>query len=310
MDYGMNSSVKRRPLPSKKVLILPGGGVFGVIISGFLKGYDPLGSIGGSINIDAVGGTSVGSILACMYGAGLSFGTVHDKLCEGIPDIFRTSWFNRNGVWGPRHDAAVLERWLERYLMVPFGVLKPAIFCTSIELASSKIKVFVNFAEHDDLRLPAWQVARASSAAPTYFSPFDCKGTAYVDGGLFENIPVVSTCCGIRSKMDIALDQQDVFVIGTGIRGGGKYKPCDMAGWGLLSWSQPMVEMLTRSNEMSSAFIGRQLQLRGLKIFNPIALEDEWAMNQPGIVPRLLDLVSQNQSAFNKEFSAWLTRKA
>jgi len=37
--------------------------------------------------------------------------------------------------------------------------------------------------------IPIWQVARATSAAPTYFKPMRIRGKDYIDGGLLNNNP-------------------------------------------------------------------------------------------------------------------------
>lgn len=291
----------------KKIIILPGGGVKGIISSSLLAGYNPLGTIQHCCT--TVGSTSVGTILACLYGVGMTFGDVNKKMIEAIPSIFATKWWNPYGVWGPMHDATVLEAFLRKYVSLPFGDLSTEMFCTAINFATGKVKVFDNITKYDDIGLMAWKVARASSSAPTYFAPFDCESTAYIDGGLFENIPAMATCMGLHSKCDTPFEEMDVFIIGTGQQQSTTMDLAEMKSWGIKNWSSPMVEMLTKSNEMSSVFLTQQLPLYGLHYFNPVVLESGWKMNDPKLVPRLLEMTAEHQADFNKEFGAWINKK-
>lgn len=288
-----------------KVLILPGGGVFAMITAQFLAGYAKEGCVQELARV--VGGTSAGGILALLYGRGMEFGTVRDLFREALPKIFAKSWCNPFGLFGPLHDATVIEAFLQKYLTLPFGDLTPSIIITSIDFLNHKIKVFDNIVKRDDITLPTWHLARATSAAPTYFKPFDCNTMAYVDGGLFENIPLMTTVMAVKSKMGISPEKLDVFVIGTGNHPVPVEIPARMATWGLKSWAAPMLDSLTESNEMASVFWATHCGA-ALTVYNPITLEPHWKMNDPSLVDKLINLAAAHQTDFNLRFDEWVHR--
>jgi len=289
-----------------KVLILPGGGVFCTITSQLLAEYGRERCVQEMAQV--VGGNSGGGILSLLYGRGMEFGTVRDLMRDALPSIFAKSWYNPWGIFGPIHDAAIIEKFLQKHLALPFGDLTPKIIVPAIDFQHRKVKVFDNITKQDDIKLPSWHVARATSAAPTYFKPFDCQKTAYIDGGLFENVPLLTTIMAIKSKMGVLPDKLDVFVIGTGVGAPSDIIPPQVASWGLRSWASPMIDSLTTSNEMASIFWAKQLGLRQLTVFNPIVLERGWKMNDPSLVNKLIDLASSHQAEFNRVFGEWEAR--
>ena len=71
------------------------------------------------------------------------------------------------------------------------GAEKPYLFRTYKNLHKSKDREERNLDRNPDLAhdIPIWQVARATSAAPTYFKPPIIDGLEYVDGGFGANNP-------------------------------------------------------------------------------------------------------------------------
>ena len=65
--------------------------------------------------------------------------------------------------------------------------------------------------------VPIWQVARATSAAPTYFKPMTIDGRQYLDGGFGSNNPVVEIYDEIRRMNNHAKKCVRILIsIGTG----------------------------------------------------------------------------------------------
>ena len=71
------------------------------------------------------------------------------------------------------------------------GVDKPYLFRTYKNLHKSRDQNDENPDRNPDMAhdIPIWQVARATSAAPTYFKPVVIDGLEYIDGGFGANNP-------------------------------------------------------------------------------------------------------------------------
>ncbi len=96
------------------------------------------------------------------------------------------------------------------------------------------------------------QVARATSAAPTYFEPAKLEGEgpadyyALVDGGVFANNPAM--CAYVEARRILEAEgaaASDVLVVslGTGqLTDRLRYE--EAAGWGLLGWARPLIDVV------------------------------------------------------------------
>jgi predicted acylesterase/phospholipase RssA len=90
-----------------------------------------------------------------------------------------------------------------------------------------------------------WQVARATSAAPTYFEPFkieiDTHAHYYslIDGGVFANNPAM--CAYVEAKM-MYPDADDFILVSIGTGELVQRLPHDEAdSWGLAQWARPLL---------------------------------------------------------------------
>jgi hypothetical protein len=151
---------------------------------------------------DCVGGTSTGAIIA----AGLARGMSARELLEFYrgfgQDVFRKrDFFER---WKSLYDNGPLERKLREFFRAPDDLRPEFLRCLLIVVTrnattdsawpiSSNPWAKYNYPTRSDcnLRIPLWQLVRASTAAPVYFAPEvvpwdprDPKKTfVFVDGG-------------------------------------------------------------------------------------------------------------------------------
>jgi patatin-like phospholipase/acyl hydrolase len=101
----------------------------------------------------------------------------------------------------------------------------------------------------------SYQAAMATSAAPTYFKPyndvFSIRGSerySLIDGGVFANNPtaiaIVQAMKSYQDEHNQKLDLNDILVvsIGTGYTKP-RYDFKDVQNWGLLNWSKPIISI-------------------------------------------------------------------
>jgi len=194
----------------KRMLALDGGGIMGVITLQFLKRMEdqlrPLSGRGERFRLcdffDYIGGTSTGAIIA----SGLAIGKSVDELIRFYDESGRIMFTKASGyrrLWYAYHSGP-----LEKKLKEVIGIKSVLEMQQKGELKSLLLVVLRNAttdspwpiatnpkAKYNDpaspdcnMKLPLWQLVRASTAAPTFFKPETIKvGTQefqFVDGAV------------------------------------------------------------------------------------------------------------------------------
>lgn len=176
----------------KRILVLPGGGVKGRRTIEVLKYIEA--STGKPVAelFDVVAGTSTGALMALALTmenplSAVQLAALYDEQCQHI--FSSGAWFkvkNLFGGAGPKYDASILESILKK----TFG---------SAQVGSKAIVYTFNTTTFELQRIKAglgwqcWEAARASSAAPTYFAPFEHNAQVFWDGGMCDNNPALTS---------------------------------------------------------------------------------------------------------------------
>lgn len=139
---------------------------------------------------DYFAGTSVGGIIALILANG---GTAADTLeffNQDGPKIFGTEHLlDPGGIRIPRYDPAAIENVLMTRLgTATLNKLSKPVFVPAFELYSYAPYFFFSGMSEDH---PAWMVARATSAAETYFPAFAMGDKLFWDGGTGCNNPAL-----------------------------------------------------------------------------------------------------------------------
>ena len=99
---------------AKKLLLINGGGQFGIIPAFFLsrlKGFDF------REKIDCLSGSSIGGILAAAYAAGADPREIFDIFPAGCKEIFKKRiWARMNPLTSPTYDNEALLKFIEQYV--------------------------------------------------------------------------------------------------------------------------------------------------------------------------------------------------
>ena len=97
------------------------------------------------------------------------------------------------------------------------GVEQPYLFRTYKNLRTSESPHILDRNPGPAHDIPIWQVARATSAAPTYFKPAKIQGVKYLDGGFGANNPCAEIFEEVRTmNNDTATCTNVILSIGTG----------------------------------------------------------------------------------------------
>lgn len=226
---------ERQPWPKDtlfKILALDGGGIRGLYTAEFLRLCELTFGRGARLAnyFDMISGTSTGGIIALGLGLGISTPEIVGfyegdgrKIFPPLPD----GWFAKKlrflrAARRPtlNHDeleAAIKRRFGERVLGdAATRLVIPAFMMPKTEIAVFKTDHHRDF-RHDHAT-PVWQVARATSAAPTYLKGLEHSesGKIFIDGGLWANNPTMIALVDAISAYDISLDQIRILSIGTG----------------------------------------------------------------------------------------------
>lgn len=250
-----------------RVLSIDGGGIRGIIPALVLAELEERTGRPTSDLFDFIAGTSTGGILACALTrpadpAGASAGPrfsareIVDIYVEEGPAIFDRSILKRiesaDGYLDERYDDDGLNAALERFLgATRLAEARTDIMVTAYELEARFAFFFRSSRARND---PTYDfamsdVARATSAAPTYFEPAavtDRAGSrtyALVDGGVFATNPAMCALADVVPGANHAPGVDLLLSLGTGEL----TRPIHLAdarGWGRLEWAPRIVDVV------------------------------------------------------------------
>ncbi|MEO8589561.1 MAG: CBASS cGAMP-activated phospholipase [Flavobacteriales bacterium] len=227
-------------MPDKKftVLSIDGGGIRGILAAEFLAEMEArLQQDGKSPRLrehfDLICGTSTGSIIALALALDIPAQTIVDLYRNNARAIFCKRSFG--WIWS-KYRSRALEALVRKTFQGEDKTdprlidLKTRVCIPAYDLLAATTRVFKTPHHpqfHIDLHIPAYMVAMASSAAPTYFNPysssyanlqsgaetpFDLK----VDGGIFANNPSLIGLTEAHRGLGHKLEEIRLLSIGTG----------------------------------------------------------------------------------------------
>ena len=253
-----------------RILSIDGGGIRGIIPGQIIAvlekriqelSNNPDARI--SDYFDLIAGTSTGGILTCAYLIPENGGTrpkfnadqVVDLYMENGDEIFEIPFFHKvktmGGVTDEKYPSDGIEETLEDY----FGstklseLLKPCLI-TAYDIKRRKGHFFTQQDAHD----PAYDfyvkdVARATSAAPTYFECAKVKSMSNVnypliDGGVFVNNPTLCAYSEARNLNEKpTAKQMAILSLGTGFTKK-HYSYKQAKDWGMVEWIKPLIDIM------------------------------------------------------------------
>jgi hypothetical protein len=134
------------------------------------------------------------------------------------------------------------------------------------------------------------------------------RKSVLIDGGVLENIPVVTTYTTLRSELGIEAKDIDMFIIGTG----DDYKCCDvdtegMNKWNLIDWlTKFLIPYVTEANELTSVYWGALFGFNSFCYYNPLKVTGD--MDDPKILPTLKSQCTEIVDEFKEEVNEFLIK--
>lgn len=232
---------------------------------------------------DFLAGTSTGGILSCLYllpntrkRPKFSSKEIVNFYLQNGGDIFSNTIFNKiwrlGGLSDEKYDVSNLEQLLtDNFEDVKFSQLLKPCLIPAYDIEKRQAVLFTSHNATDERKdFFVKDVARATSAAPTYFEPANItslNGTKFslIDGGLYANNPTLCAYSEAK-KIDFAtlLKREDkptnpnaenmvIVSIGTGaVKDPYKYE--DMKDAGSINWIKPIIDILMSSNSETNAY--------------------------------------------------------
>lgn len=188
-------------------IALSGGGIRGIAHAGVLKALED-----NQINIDMIGGTSAGSMIASLYAMGYSpyyiyilfkkyakdiAGINTNPILGSIQNLLRNKKKILTGLKSGETIEKVYDKMAARKGIKEISQIKMPLVIPSVDITESKEYVFTNKIpkQVEDTvqyinQISVGKAVRASSSFPAVFSPCKIKTHAFMDGGTLDNIPV------------------------------------------------------------------------------------------------------------------------
>lgn len=275
-----------------RAVVFDGGGILGLYsISMFLRLLEQRPAFLDSIDLFA--GTSTGGIISLCLASQIDPHEVQRLYVERGKEIFHRplshcllspfglveSKYDNTGLIKSCYDVFGDKKIgeLAKWVCVPaFNLMDEG----SPENPSWRARVFHNLDQinNPDLLENVADIAIRTASAPTYFPSYQ----GYVDGGLYNNSPVVTAISKAIGKLGVKLEDIEVLSIGTG--GQIKYVKGQSLQWGILPWINDLVDIFMDGQTLKAEMEGKDMLgdrfHRLCPIIPSIAMDDIAKINQ------------------------------
>jgi patatin-like phospholipase/acyl hydrolase len=269
-----------------RILSIDGGGIRGIIPATVLSEIERRTGRHTAELFDVIAGTSTGGILACGLtlrdATGRPARTAAELVSMYLDEgqrIFPHELLGRiRSLVDEKYPRRGIESVLRRYMGdARLGDAFTEIVVTAYDIERRRPFFFRSAraradAHHD---FPLWMVARATSAAPSYFEPFLLPAEppddhyALVDGGVFANNPAM---CAYVDAYAGRAHRDGVLMVSLGTGSLTRPLPYEkVREWGLLQWTRPILDVVF--DGVSDATDYQLLQILGAENHHRLQVE-------------------------------------
>lgn len=246
-----------------KILSIDGGGIKGIIPASCLARIEE--TNGGKIiveHFDLIAGTSTGGILALGLGLGFTAREILALYMDNGDKIFKNPIWTKipllknRGVFSTKYDTKPLQKLLkEKFQGMLLGQSKTRLIIPAFDIVRNDICVFKT-AHHErfefDYKIPAEDIALATSAAPVYFKPHKMlNGKSLVDGGILANNPTLLSVIEGIGVLNWPAEEISILSLGCSDEMP-KYGELSQKTPGAISWGLGLVELFFNGQSASS----------------------------------------------------------
>lgn len=163
---------------------------------------------------DLIAGVSTGSLIAGGLSNGMSADEVSRLYKTLYPEIFGAgrSWFG--WLFSSKYDISRLEEIARKEMPISMGMCPTKTMIYAVQMSGPTLRPkFWKSWHQDDADYPLWQLATASSAAPTFFDPYPIGPHYYIDGGIAENNPAT---CSLAEAIRLEVPLENITAITVG----------------------------------------------------------------------------------------------
>lgn len=253
----------------KVILSIDGGGVRGVMEAMLLHKIELKlrEKVGKEVNlvdyVNIVSGASTGGIIAALLTIPLKKGYKYDTADivkfynEHCYEIFNNSKRTFGGLTY-KYSAKKLEKYLKEYIGdVKLKDLKKHVVIPILDLNTYKGIFFSNVKfDKEKTEYKVADLARGTSAAPTYFKPKKIGGCLASDGGMVANN--TSICCIAKERKYNKTKLKDIAVINIG---SGSSQPKSVKKWWLIKWATQLPLIMLYDNINLVKYQLKQLEI-------------------------------------------------
>ncbi|KAG7007631.1 hypothetical protein G7Y79_00009g027400 [Physcia stellaris] len=174
---------------------------------------------------DFIVGSSSGGLIAIMLGRlGMTVDETISKYIEFTEAVFRRSrWFSVRGLVWPS-----FEGWRRNIFSAPSAPSKTGVIAwDSKSKCPYMFRTYDCFGNKEQISQPLnpgpadshqiWQIARATTASPPYFSPMKLGDRVFLDGGISTNNPTQEAVRDLRSLYNGILNDACIVSVGSGL---------------------------------------------------------------------------------------------
>lgn len=246
-----------------QILSLDGGGIKGIFSAAVLAAIEEDLNTDITTHFDLITGTSTGGIIALGLGMGMKPRQIVDFYVTHGPSIFKKRWFHGiRSYFGRQYSAAPLEAALKGCFVETligerdklFGQSTKRLVIPSYNIGEDNIYLF-RTPHHKtlrrDWRVPAWQVALATSSAPTYFP--SCRHIdeqRLIDGGVWANNPALVGLVEATGTLKVPMNSIRIFSIGTSDSVAKRSRRLDEGGKFAWVRGQDVIDIITRGQSI------------------------------------------------------------